>query len=437
MADISSLSGDLVDLILSSYFRNSGPDRTIEHVSITRPSDSFHFDAFQDTAFVSLGAIREAAFMLRDKGPPHFRSEPIFASIEALRSFFRDHHYIIFDEVINCYGSGPYADFISDKNKKHLSEKLLSSEVLNPTDRLFLFPLTPVDVKAAFSGANFSLVDPRSACGELPERYRHSAILNGRMPSFDQRDSGEPVKSWLIIHGPSSKSVNRSKIIVLGALALAPIYRERYIFTFRKIVCNYIFLHDGVFTRSSNPHTPPLSDGLTIRSIDHSWLAKVDLILKSEDKQSRGKRNALDYFYRAWFMEPSERCSLMFVCLDALYEHTGLQPATKRMKEGIEKSLRDTSLSSQLRFMMELRNSILHGGCSDIFESSKYHRYWENFGTDIFVDLEIVAAKCLRREVFGDDFVPQADPHADLLAKHQKLGHIATDDWQHVVEEWP
>ena len=389
-----------------------------------------------ERAFVSFAGIIEPALVLRAKGPSHYADEPISVATGALREFFCDHHYLIIDEVLSWDGDEPYSDVISNLGKATLAAKLSSSGVLVPEERLLLFPLTPVSVLAAFQGKRFALVDPGNVLNVLPDGYRRSTFAVDRMPSFGKRE-GDPVESWLSTRGPSDNAAKKAKRIVLGALSLGPIHRERYMFVMRPATKNYLRLGDGLFTCSSNPHTPPVSDGIVVRGEDHPWLSKLDGVLEAKEKADRGRRNALDYFYRAWFLEPVERCAMMFMALDALYEHTAIDGATKRMELGIVGSLQTSAVKPQLKVMMKLRNSVVHGGSPDVFATSLYQAYWRKFGSDLATDLEVVTAKCLRREIFGDDFVPQADPHAELVAEHQALGHIPSQEGRHIVPEWP
>ncbi|WP_127598178.1 hypothetical protein [Nitratireductor alexandrii] len=428
---------EIVSLVLAAYYRLPGADRTYEQVSVVESKGGWDHAGLTERAFVSSAGIAAAALVLRERGPKHFSDESIAFSIRTLRAFFREHHYIVASELADWPADQSYRAMISDAGKAALAAMLANSCVFNPQSRLLLFPLTPVLVEAPFVGQNFFIVPPDKLTAELPAALQRLDLVTTQMPPLRREGRAvEPVGSWLGARGPSDNTAKKIKRIVLGALALAPIYRERYGFVLRPSVRNYLSVHREIVVVTSNPHTPPLADGLRIRVCDHVWLRILDSIIASSEKLERSKRNALDYFFRGWFLDPVERCPIMFMALEALFENREGQ-ATQRLREGMLTTLDAGHALPQINKMIALRNSVIHGGSPDVFASSIYQKYWSRFGTDISIDLEVATAKCLRKHVFGDAFVPQGDPHEELVAEHRALGHLPTEDTRLVIPEWP
>jgi len=74
----------------------------------------------------------------------------------------------------------------------------------------------------------------------------------------------------------------------------------------------------------------------------------------------------------------------------------------------------------RLRLLLRLRNSVIHGGAPDVYDSDKYHRYYETYGDDPLFDLEVITARCLRSTVFNGALVEHADPNADLIRAYRE-----------------
>ena len=71
---------------------------------------------------------------------------------------------------------------------------------------------------------------------------------------------------------------------------------------------------------------------------------------------------------------------------------------------------------------MQLRNSVVHGGAPDVYDSRKYARYFDDYDADPIHDLELVVAGCLRLKIFGDNLKEHADPNAAIVAQAQAKG---------------
>jgi hypothetical protein len=73
---------------------------------------------------------------------------------------------------------------------------------------------------------------------------------------------------------------------------------------------------------------------------------------------------------------------------------------------------------------MRLRSSVIHGGAPDVYDSSKYAKYYRDYGDDPIADMSALVAECLRRKIFGEQFKEQADPYAEVIARSIAAGII-------------
>jgi hypothetical protein len=66
---------------------------------------------------------------------------------------------------------------------------------------------------------------------------------------------------------------------------------------------------------------------------------------------------------------------------------------------------------------MRLRASVIHGNAPDVFDSSKYASYYENYGDDPVDDLDLLVTECLRVVVFNGQLSEHEDPDKEVIEK--------------------
>jgi hypothetical protein len=63
----------------------------------------------------------------------------------------------------------------------------------------------------------------------------------------------------------------------------------------------------------------------TVEEQDHPWLSRVAAMLASNDNDDQRHCRALEYFYRAWPLDPRQRFPLLFMALDSILGTPALQ----------------------------------------------------------------------------------------------------------------
>ncbi|MFI0844360.1 hypothetical protein [Mesorhizobium sp. IMUNJ 23232] len=429
----------VIDLLLGAYFVERAADRMMEYVE-TRVVPRWNVSrAFQTLVFLKPTALTPAALVLREAGPSYLATISIGGVKERLRAFFRDHYHLISSERLHDQKfSESMAVKMSNSGKLDLAAALAVSEIFRPKGQLLVFPVTPMSVADDFISDAFFLIRPQALPDHLPTWLDLKKINSEQMPPFTGSPASKnDVGAWLGVEAAVEEAAKKTKRIVLGAIALAPIQRERWSFTLRSCVQNYCGFSDKAWTASSSPHTPPIGAKIVIRADDKPWLLELARIIDSPEKPDRHKRNALEYFFRAWFLDKVERCPVLFMALDAIYGQSGAGAATAKMKNGIVGTICNLNIEANIDSMMVLRNLVLHGAVPDVYLSSKYRDYYRTFDRDLMDDLEAITVKCLRKHIFGDLFTPQDDPYADLISKHEGLGTIPSMGLGPIVAEWP
>ena len=288
-----------------------------------------------------------------------------------------------------------------------------------------LFPLVPVIVKADFDSASFFFCD---AAGlnetRLNAPLRQPYLISAQYPPIsDWKGRKEIVSSWLGVRSPDVRAARKVRAAILGALALTP-YR-RHMFSGRKMFggIGQVKPGDGVSFSFEEQHTPAMMYDIELAKADHDWLSILESLLNANDDQSKRYVRALEYFYRAWPKPEVERFPLMFMTLDAVFGERN--NATQAVIDGIRKLLGTHIEEKRLRELMDMRASVIHGGSPDIYDSSKYPKYYRRYDADPITDLEVVVAACLRQRVFGGALRVHENPNKELLEKLQAEGKIS------------
>ncbi len=375
--------------------------------------------------FYNFNKLMRASLFIRQHGHSYLRYLSIEDISSLIQRFIIDNYYYLAVDTFTRRFSGSYLEEVSEITKNKLADALAKSQLFVPSNELTLFPLVPVQVKQDFEGEIFFLVRSISLGSmKLPGSFNAGDIKSEFFPPITRwKGRTESPASWLGIRSPNSKVSSKLKAAILGALALAPKHRYRHLFSGRSIFGGICAISTGNATVAfGDSHTPQLMHDIVIRSEDHNWLSILAAKLVSEQKEVRREIKALEYFYRAWPYGPSERFPVLCMTLDAIFGSTC--HSTAAVIDGVQDALGSSIDRVRLRDLMELRASVIHGGAPDVYDSSKYRRYYKLYEANPIHDLELVVSASLRQRVFGVNFVEQYDPNAEIIEKAQSAGHL-------------
>ena len=250
---------------------------------------------------------------------------------------------------------------------------------------------------------------------------RSSDLQPDMFPPFaGSQVPAKPVSSWLGVWAPNVETAARRRATILGAFALLPHQIERYLFSMRTIVAGRCTLKGSSYSVSiGGPHTPALSENLTLNDADVGWLSDLAELMKSARKDHRRKMRALEYQYRAWSPEPAKRFPSLVGAIDAIFGGDGAK-ATQAVIDAVCPLMGAGYDETRIRTLLGLRGSVIHGGAPNVYESSSYRRYYEAYHVDAVRDLEVIVARCLQAEIFGADFPERPYTYAHVL--EERLG---------------
>lgn len=408
---------DAIVRSFAAYHRDQDGTRLAEQVSVVELKSEWESSRIQTTIFLDTAAISEVAYCVRLIGSSYLRALSISEVTSLLRKIVQDNYWrVAGDWARNKIGHVVLGDIDISPICSDFSNTIVSPPAIQ-----FLFPLTALKVDEALDFGGWSLLSPPDLIQILSGWTPVEEINTKQMPLYaDETEKARPVNSWLSIISPVKEHAQKLKRIALGAIALCALRRERHIFTLRANSDGYCYLSKGLWTASSTPHMPPITDILLTRR-DLPWLGTLSRILASPNKADLRKRNALEYYYNAWFLSQSERCAIFFSSLEAIFGAEDGK-AMQGLRDAITEVIPYTIDPERIRMITDLRNSMIHGGAPDAYSSKNYQKYYKKYKYDILDDIEIITETCLRSKIFGENFREQDDPHAELISKYQSLG---------------
>jgi len=427
---------EAVERILSAVYATG--DHCLSSFFYGRPGAPRWEKTFGAEIFVRRKDYIRALLFVRENGAAYLRAISISDLWSMVANFITENFWYVHGGRLVPPNDRPYAELTTIENKRALADALAISTLFEPKSDLTLYPLLPIRVGENFESENFFLLDAADlSMSQLPPWFKASDIEPRQFPPITTWDGRKYITtSWLGIRSPLPLVSQKMASAVLGAIALTPLPRERYLFSMRTMLGGRCTMANSCsISNVESPHTPPLMHDILLTKADHGWLAVLDRLLSATDKKSRSYLRALEYFYRAWFLEPCERFPALCMSLDSLVgadsRHTAA--AVEFVKKTIDYSINE----DRLRLLMRVRGAVIHGAAPDVYDSEHYQSYYVNYETDPIFDLELIVAKCSRKAIFGEKLVYHADPNAQLRAELLAKGKLPAgfDDSRVIPED--
>lgn len=362
--------------------------------------------------------LDSAAIYIRRNGAGHLRSVSISDVSNVLTNFLSENFWYVSKETFGKRFEVDFLNILQPQTVIALSLAMASSELFVSPKVLILFPLVVVRPQIAFDAADFficSAVDLKTS--RLPVGVSEHEIVSEQFPPVKHWEgSRENPTAWLGVWAPSLETAKRMRAAILGAVALLPHHMERYVFTGRKTFGGHCKISDGFSLSFGSSHTPALSEDIVLGITDLEWLKLLAEKIGSDQTVCRKHMRALEYFYRAWGPDPVRRFPILFASLDAIYGDAGA--ATQSIIESIGPVMGPDYTYERLKLLLSLRASVVHGGAPNIFESSKYEKYYEDYGKDPTTDLDLIVARCLQTTVFPGVIQERSHTQRELILTH-------------------
>ncbi|WP_225007227.1 hypothetical protein [Novosphingobium percolationis] len=417
---------EAVEQVLSAIYPSG--DMLLSSFIIREPGapNWLRLSGIRTEIFVRREEYTRAVLFIRQNGASYLRGISVLDLRSLVTSFLTENFWYIRDGELGRRHDCSYAEQVDLPGKLALADALSKSALFKPVNALTLCPLIPIRVELKFECPRFFLASTTDlSTDQLPAGVQTKDLDPPCFPPIARWEGiKKPTGSWLGVRSPLLQVSTKIASAILGAVALTSIPRERYSHSQRKMFGGHCTFSGGncIVSMGDAPHTPPLMNDIVLTTDDHTWLARLAELVDADDLHSRKRVRALEYFYRAWFLDPRERFSLLCMSLDSLVgvkeRHTAA--AVKFVRDTINTSIPE----DRLRLLMRVRGAVIHGAAPDVYDSQHYEQYYLNYETDPILDIELIVAKCLRADIFGDGLKCHADPHADLVADMQARGHL-------------
>jgi hypothetical protein len=402
-----------------------------------RPGASIHERNLGTDVYANRRDFIRALIFLRSNGAPYLHNLSVGDLWSRVTNFITDNYWYIAQDTLGRRIVAPYSEVVSGANKIALADALARSPLFVTPDTLSLFPLLTIRCHTSFESSLFFLVPPEELTSERVWRSGSRQQLDGRtVPPFsDWEGRRRPVTSWLGVHAALPPIARKTAASILGALALTKISRLRYQFSGREMYGGFCAVDEGwTYTPSDDPHTPALMDDIVLTETDRSWLESLAELLASDALEARRRKRALEYFYRAWFLDPRERFPVLCMSLDSLVGaesgHTAaaVRYVTSQIPEVDE---------ARLRLLLRIRGAVIHGAAPDVYDSTSYETYYVNYETDPIKDVELIVSRCLRDDIFHGTLRVHRDPNQELIEQMQRIGRLPArlDEGQIIGDE--
>ncbi len=414
---------EVVDRVLACLYQRGGTKLT--SFMFGRPGAALWERNIGTEVFVDRGAYTEALLFVRANGAPYLRAISIMDLWSMMTTFVKENFWYIAHASFHLSTEGPYSSHVGAADRMALANALACSPMFNPLPELTLYPLVAVRVVEAFECERFLLLPPDGLNAAHLPTSAGSVPLDPRSfpPTLEWVGVRHSPGAWLGVRSPLVPVSGKMRNAILGAVALCVPWRQRYIHSGREVFggrCTFGSRY--TISMSGVSHAPPMMEDVIIGAADSVWLARLAGLLDGNDLASRRKLRALEYFYRAWFLDPRERFPVLCMALDSLVGAS--RRHTFEAIAFVQDTLVSTLDGARLALLMQVRGAVVHGAAPDVYDSENYERYYVEYGTDPIRDVELVVARCLRKSIFEGDMRVHAHPKQVLIDGLREQGGI-------------
>lgn len=418
-----SVHADAVELLLKSIDQQG--DTRLSSFMFGKPGAPLWQHSGRAELHVDRKAYTRALLFIRQHGARYLREISIVDLWSRVTEFLTANYWYIGKDFFLSDVTGAFNKHVSAANKAALAHELAVSPMFHPSAVITLLPLVAVRVVDTFECDRFFLIEAAKLSeAQLPPAAAGHRLAPSNFPPFDEwKGKFRKPASWLGVRSPLPQVSKKMAAVILGAIALTPLPRHRFMCSGREMFGGWCSVEGGyTVSPGGQPHTPAMMEDIVITESDQPWLAVLDELLKAEDSASSSMRRGLEYFYRAWPLDPRERFPALCMALDSVVA----APAnhTKAAVKFVVDTIGCPVDEDRLRLLMKIRGAVIHGAAPDVYESTNYAQYYIDYGADPIFDLELIVARCLRNRIFGGKLAYHADPNQALLQQLQAASKV-------------
>jgi len=414
----------VVTHLLDSMFNAEGRGKTFSFM-FGIDNNPWSDKRFSTELYFDESLLLDTILYLRANGPFYLRQIPPDEIRSLLFNFVSNNFIVMFDEVYFKFFEHSYGDQVSSATKEKLALTLLSSDILSPNNYLTIFPLKRVKVDKSFISSLFFIVDNDGLANVLLDESVEEYDIHRFFPQIDAAErSSRCFQSWLGVRAPSFQSADSIKRSVLGAASLTMNYNDRYMISMIDDEGGYCTITDNAISyQHKSLSTPSLMSPLIITEADFKWLRTLATLLQDNSKKAVCQSRALDYFYSSWHRNESERFPILYMSVESIFGDPGR--ATVAFVDAVRDVVNPNIPESRIKALSDLRAAVIHGGAAQVYDSSKYAKYYRKYKQDPVKDMALITAACLRLDVFGESLKEKEYSAAKYIQEAIKAGNMA------------
>lgn len=421
----SNIHIEAIEMLLASITLTMGDDGARASFLYGPPGARHWEKSIGTDIYYHFVDLNLAALHVRSVGPSYLKALPLTEVCSKLQNFMSENFGYISEFTFGSRDERPLNLWIPEKEKSELAGALATCALFQPAEELTVFPLVPVVVNRNFRSDQFFFSSPREENSFFleDERLRREFNTENFPPEIGFKGRIRKPNSWLGVYSPDYRAALKTRSSILGALALTALPHYRHMFSGREVFGGRCSISTESITYSfEKEHTPPCMYDIQVTDLDTGWMAILSDKLRTADKEATRELKALEYYFRAWSLSPEERFPVLCMALDAIFGESN--NATQSVVDGVKETLDGTASEKQMRAILSLRGAVIHGGAPDVYDSSKYPKYYKKYGCDPIRDLELVVSACLKERVFLGKLREHPDPNGDVIEKARAAGRL-------------
>lgn len=395
---------EAVDLILDSIYSNGSNDQLLSDFFIKDPNDPTSLGLIGTTIYLrDIQDYLKAVIFIKRFGARYLSELSLAETRSKVTNFLTDNFWYIRHGELTRNPDISYKHQIAIAHKEELAKALLNSTLFSVVFTTYFYPFQFIYTQLNFRSEIFFILNSKNISkNDVDLLNEYSDLFNfSYYPSLIKDNYGaRKVETWIGVKAPTQENSRKKLSTILGALALFEDSQKRYCFiaTEADNGCSF-FSEDCSYSISSTSDLiPSLYFKINITDDSFKKLEILSKILTSDDKESLLNCYALTNYYNSWFENDGDRYRSLCTALESLILDTKTQSSLKF--KNLSKQYTSRFSEEQLKDLLKIRGSIVHGKSPHLSSSDDYNNYLVKYLSEPLNDLIEITDSVLRSHIF-------------------------------------
>lgn len=394
-----------VDLILDAIYSTGEKHQLLSEFGIREPDSPIWSSTLGTSIYVrNEKTYSKAIFYIRQNGVPYLSELPVSELKRQVTQFLTENFWYIKDGEFSRNPNLSYNLQIPFNAKLQLARALMISPLFQTTHIIFLYPFNSISTENNLRLESFFIVNSSNLSSKdlnISNDDFKQFNFNYYPSIIDNQINQKRISTWIGIHAPTEKISQRMLYALLGAISLFEDSKKRYCFNGepKDSGCAY-FPNDYQYTyKETADLLPSLYFKLKIGNDLSTHLKDISNFMSSMSKESERSILALTNFYKSWFEDEAGQYRTLCTCIESLIEDTSTKSSQKFKNLCLQYSNKFDN--NQIRHLLNIRGSIVHGKAPHLSDSSYYDSYFETYLSEPLADLLNIVEIVLKGHIFN------------------------------------